>query len=134
MSLITCPECGREISNTASSCPQCGYVLVLVDELRRKTELSEIVRKKGLGTTLIVLGIVMILPSVLLIATIIGIFSLIGCIMAIVAGTQMLKGEQKGNCPYCGTDVIVPTGNKTYKCSACKKVSTQTPTELIAIE
>lgn len=27
MSLIKCPECGREISDQASSCPNCGYGL-----------------------------------------------------------------------------------------------------------
>lgn len=26
MALITCPECKREISDTATSCPHCGYV------------------------------------------------------------------------------------------------------------
>ena len=25
MALITCPECGREISDQATSCPNCGY-------------------------------------------------------------------------------------------------------------
>lgn len=25
MALIKCPECGREISNKANSCPNCGY-------------------------------------------------------------------------------------------------------------
>lgn len=25
MALITCPECGREVSDQASACPQCGY-------------------------------------------------------------------------------------------------------------
>ena len=25
MSLIKCPECGKEISNKAISCPMCGY-------------------------------------------------------------------------------------------------------------
>lgn len=27
MGLINCPECGREISDTAPNCPHCGYVL-----------------------------------------------------------------------------------------------------------
>jgi hypothetical protein len=27
MSLISCPECKKEISSTATSCPSCGYVL-----------------------------------------------------------------------------------------------------------
>ncbi|MDE5803214.1 MAG: zinc-ribbon domain-containing protein [Lachnospiraceae bacterium] len=25
MALIKCPECGKEISDKASSCPGCGY-------------------------------------------------------------------------------------------------------------
>lgn len=25
MALITCPECGREVSDKATSCPNCGY-------------------------------------------------------------------------------------------------------------
>ena len=27
MALIKCPECGKEISDTAKSCPNCGYSL-----------------------------------------------------------------------------------------------------------
>lgn len=28
MSLIQCPECGKEISNKATSCPHCGYPIL----------------------------------------------------------------------------------------------------------
>lgn len=28
MALINCPECGKEISDTAQSCPHCGYPIV----------------------------------------------------------------------------------------------------------
>ncbi len=27
MALITCPECGKQVSSAASSCPDCGYPL-----------------------------------------------------------------------------------------------------------
>ena len=27
MALIKCPECGKEISDTAMNCPNCGYEL-----------------------------------------------------------------------------------------------------------
>lgn len=27
MALIKCPECGKEVSSSAPSCPHCGYVL-----------------------------------------------------------------------------------------------------------
>lgn len=29
MALITCPECGKEISNKATACPNCGYPINL---------------------------------------------------------------------------------------------------------
>jgi ribosomal protein L37E len=27
MALVVCPECGKEISDKAKSCPNCGYVM-----------------------------------------------------------------------------------------------------------
>lgn len=27
MAMIKCPECGKEVSNQANNCPNCGYVL-----------------------------------------------------------------------------------------------------------
>ena len=27
MAMINCPECGKEVSNQANNCPNCGYVL-----------------------------------------------------------------------------------------------------------
>lgn len=32
MSLITCPECGKEISSKASACPNCGYPMPLLKQ------------------------------------------------------------------------------------------------------
>ena len=26
MAMINCPECGKEISDQASNCPNCGYI------------------------------------------------------------------------------------------------------------
>ncbi len=51
MALITCPDCGREFSETASVCPQCGY----------KKRTQEIKKKTGNGlkrTGLVILMIV----------------------------------------------------------------------------
>lgn len=35
MALITCPECGREVSDQATSCPQCGYPIKASRDLWR---------------------------------------------------------------------------------------------------
>lgn len=39
MALIKCPECGREISNRAESCPHCGFPIR--EELEKQKELEE---------------------------------------------------------------------------------------------
>lgn len=36
MALIKCPECGRDISDKAQSCPTCGYPIIGADA-RKKT-------------------------------------------------------------------------------------------------
>jgi predicted amidophosphoribosyltransferase len=36
MSLINCPECKKEISDLAESCPQCGYKLKLKKDVSKK--------------------------------------------------------------------------------------------------
>ena len=33
MALIKCPECGKEISDKAKSCPKCGYPINYDDQL-----------------------------------------------------------------------------------------------------
>lgn len=42
MSLIKCPECGREISDKAVNCPGCGYPLELLKEERIKKNIEKI--------------------------------------------------------------------------------------------
>lgn len=59
MSLIKCPECGKEVSNKASSCPVCGHPLGNVPPTQSVTPPKQKQKKKGscLKTILIVLGV-----------------------------------------------------------------------------
>ena len=36
MALINCPECGKEVSNSAESCPHCGFPITKQDNKRIK--------------------------------------------------------------------------------------------------
>lgn len=37
MAMIKCPECGKEISDKANSCPNCGYTFIKnINESKRK--------------------------------------------------------------------------------------------------
>ena len=40
MAMITCPECKKKISETAASCPHCGYVLTpeMVAKIKKKEQ------------------------------------------------------------------------------------------------
>ena len=43
MALIQCPECGKEISDRASSCPNCGYpILPMADEVVEQPAVPEV--------------------------------------------------------------------------------------------
>ena len=48
MALINCPECKKEVSNSASTCPHCGFSLILKEEKPKK-------KKKGCFTWILVI-------------------------------------------------------------------------------
>lgn len=52
MALITCPECGRQISDLAISCPGCGYPINLQPrtEIKKKKSTRKTRRANGTGT------------------------------------------------------------------------------------
>lgn len=38
MAIIKCPECGKEISDKATSCPNCGFPLIKGQPKKEKTK------------------------------------------------------------------------------------------------
>lgn len=46
MALIKCPECGKEVSDKAQSCPNCGFGIVEYYENKRIQAKEEILRKQ----------------------------------------------------------------------------------------
>lgn len=57
MPIITCPDCGQQVSNTAKACPACGYAVA--DQLKFKA------RRKGCA--MVAVGIVAFIGIVILI-------------------------------------------------------------------
>lgn len=137
MALITCPECNREISDTALSCPHCGYVMNPVSTAQtRRTPLSAVEPTFMTGVLMIVGGIICGLGSLvfLLFFLPLGIFGLIISLLILVSGFPMLPGVQKGACPYCGNEVTVSANCVTYKCPHCHKTSTKSEDSLETID
>jgi len=135
MALITCPECGKEISDKAESCPSCGYVLVKNELPKiRRSELSQPEKATVSGIVFILCGTAALIFGIFTIAIIIGIFAIIGGVGLIGMGAQKMAGQQKGDCPYCKHEVVVAANSKTFKCPHCKKTSTHSGSCLEAIE
>lgn len=55
MALIKCPDCGREFSETANTCPQCGY-RKRSEEIKQKT--SRGFKKVGVILLMFILTVV----------------------------------------------------------------------------
>lgn len=55
MALIKCPECGKEISDTAKVCPHCGYRLKTIDY----------VKHKKISTNILIIGVFLFAVAIL---------------------------------------------------------------------
>lgn len=61
MALIKCPECGKEISDKASSCPSCGYP---INNIKVETEQDRVnIRGKNTGKNFLIFGSMLFLVS-----------------------------------------------------------------------
>lgn len=125
MALITCPECNKEISETASACPNCGYIIQGSSENEKiiPTKIGELKRNVPLGVVLIVVGIIGILGGIILLAVFIGIFAIIGGVLLILAGMNKVNGTRAVICPFCKKTFYVGKAGESLKCNVCKKRS-----------
>jgi len=61
MALVKCPECGKEISDTAPSCPHCGYVITATSVSNDSTvSIVKQIPKQVIGITVITFIIIVI--------------------------------------------------------------------------
>lgn len=73
MALITCPECENKISDSADSCPQCGYKLTAekLAEIKRRAQDQEIEDKRScISCCLISIGIAIIITIIAVVITV----------------------------------------------------------------
>lgn len=129
MALIICPECEKEISDTANSCPHCGYKLSN-DSNFKKTEVHSLPAKKGVGAGNLFIGIILLITGIITMF-LLGIFGIIIGIIEIGIGLTLIKSGkdnakgtlQEANCPYCGKDITFAEDKTRIECMHCKQVS-----------
>lgn len=131
MALIACPECKKEISDSAVTCPHCGYGISkqtsdTSSTEKKVTQLVETKRNTGNGIIGIILGCFCIFGSLALFLIFfpLGIIGLVVSLGILIAGCHSINPKSKtGVCPYCNNKVEVPNDSITFKCIHCKKIS-----------
>lgn len=140
MALIKCPECDKEVSDKAISCPHCGYELPNANKFE-KTEIHSVPAKMGSGTIGIFAGIILI-PIGIITMFLLSIFGLIIGIVEIVIGIALIKSGKdnvKGNmqeadCPYCGKKIYFSKDEIRIECVYCKQVSVKSDDYLTPVK
>lgn len=138
MALIRCPECNREISDGADTCPHCGYQLAKKREEQKETPFKPVVsplsKKKSSGLSKTVIGIIggcaFIAVGIPLVTIGVGVILIIIGLVAFFGSLTDYKKHQYGKCPYCETELKVVSGNASFQCPVCKNVGKQTETTL----
>ena len=129
MPLISCPECGKQISDSATACPHCGYPLSSLPPVRarfsrRSTPLDDTSTNGAAGVVWLIVAIVGV-PAVIfgfLFGFILGFLVLFGDLLLWGLALNNLQGTRKGTCPYCNGDITVTDLNASaMKCPHCKK-------------
>ena len=136
MAMVKCPECGKEISESAESCPNCGYVLVRNELPKvRRTQIYDAAPDEKSGNMLIFGGVSFIVLGIVTIFFVIGIIFIPVGIGLIFMGNKERSGKcKKASCPYCGNEITVESYETTVKCPHCRKISTHKENYLETIE
>lgn len=117
MALVACPECAREISDTAASCPQCGYAKArpAADDPQkaRRMRMRQHINFGGGGCLL--LAVAAALPFVG-----IGAFGPAGLVFGAAFGALLfaasLMSATAYTCPRCEAKVDPPTSRACARC------------------
>lgn len=128
MALISCPECGKQISDTTPSCPHCGYILstgvnTVPVPVPTKIEESNDTYESGVG--FVAVGVICLVASIFLciFTFVLGLPALLVSIVIISSGRSRMKGVLKVHCPFCGKSGKLEKTMDGYKCPTCKKRS-----------
>ena len=134
MALVKCPECNHDVSDTAATCPNCGYDLTAKKEdfVPVVKPLSKAKRKNtGKMIAELIGSVILLAVGVLLVSAGIGIVLIILGVVGFFAALLTGKKFQQGECPYCGTllNVELPS-TQSVKCPKCGNISKRTETTL----
>lgn len=127
VALISCPECGKQISDSTPTCPHCGYRFSVDTAPISPPSSTEIKPSKSnipVGVIAVLAGIVVIVFSIPFIGVFgLGIFGIFSGVVLLGLGFSSITGMHDVICPYCKSSGKIAKGAKNYKCPTCKKRS-----------
>lgn len=126
MALISCPECGKQISETTPSCPHCGYALSVAAQTATPTatKIGEPKTNNGAGIALTVIGIVLFVAGLPLLVVIpLGVVFILAGSVLLCMGLSKVMGTRDVHCPYCGKPHYILKNQTKFKCPTCRKKS-----------
>ena len=132
MALINCPECNGKVSDTAPSCPHCGYLLqqktaTSVDSLSsaderssadtvKTSDVGEFKSRFAMRLFFIVFGLLTIFCGIFFFPLL-----FLGCFFL---GLCLVYSDVADCfCPYCGAKGSYSKKSLNYRCPACQKTS-----------
>lgn len=133
MALIYCPECKKSISDTAETCPHCGFKLpVAAEDFEKKVSQLSAATTRGGGKqiAMIVGGCILIAVGIPLVTIGVGVFLIILGVAALIMSFVAKGKYQVGDCPYCGTNIRVDSRIPSFICPNCKNSGVKTATTL----
>lgn len=138
MALIRCPECRKEVSDTAEACPHCGFKIEKQELLSFVPEKTILYNSKPTAKEIIksVVSIVLGLPLCVL-GIGYGFLPVLIGVIFIGAGVLFLFANKEGECPYCGQLLRLSRGDAlnhgiyAVKCPYCNNTITKTKTHLL---
>lgn len=134
MALIYCPECNHQVSDTAETCPNCGFDLKNKQPFEVVSNpLSDAFYNKNKAKGELIGGICCITCGIPLVPFIIGVFFILVGIWCLIKYSGIKNTKlRKGKCPYCNTELIVPWTSNAFTCPICHNTGNQTDTALVS--
>lgn len=134
MALIHCPECNSQVSDTADTCPNCGFNLKNQEPFDPiSNPLSEPFYNKKKATGELIGAISCIVVGIPLVPFIIGIFIILVGIWCLINYSRIKNAKiRKGLCPYCNTELFVPMTSNAFICPICHNTGEQNATSLVS--
>lgn len=127
MALVNCPECKKEVSDSAASCPNCGYLIaghIKTQEQTKRTELGKERSNVWAGVILLVFGVALAFYALAIRSLDTASYVAIFCSIAvIIIGVLCIRKVHHTTCPYCGKKQIISKSSESLNCGVCKKVS-----------